>query len=164
MFRAKLAAVAAIAGVALIPGVAGAQSGPAFPIWGKDKFLGSVNDFTQPLFLQYFNEVTPENAGKWGSAAGTTRTAAMRWTQLDQAYNFAQANGMKFNFHILVWGNQQPTWMAALPADEPLIKIKKRFPAGAQRFPKIDSLQAVNEPTHDPPDCTHSANQGNNCN
>ena len=43
--------------------------------------LGSVNELTRPLFPQYFNQVTPENAGKWGSAAGTTRTAAMRWTQ-----------------------------------------------------------------------------------
>src|SRR5262245_24912681 len=49
-------------------------------------------------------------AGKWGSAAGTTRTAAMRWANLDQAYNFAQANNLPFNFHVLVWGNQQPTW------------------------------------------------------
>jgi endo-1,4-beta-xylanase len=163
MLRAKLAAFAAIAGSALVPGGAAAQSGPGFPIWGQDKFLGSVNDFTQPLFLKYFNEVTPENAGKWGSAAGTSRTAAMRWTQLDQAYNFAQTNGLKFNFHILVWGNQQPTWMSTLPADEQLAEINKWFAAVAERYPKIDYLQVVNEALHDPPDCAAPSNQGNNC-
>src|SRR4051795_181354 len=163
MFRARLIAAAMLAALALAPGGAHAQSGAQFPLWGKDKFLGSVNDFTQPLFPQYFNEVTPENAGKWGSAAGTTRTAAMRWTQLDQAYNFAQANGMKFNFHILVWGNQQPTWMSTLPADEQLVEIKKWFAAVAERYPKIDYLQVVNEALHDPPDCAAASNQGSNC-
>ncbi len=88
----------------------------------------------------------------------------MRWGNLDTAYTFAQANTMKFNFHVLVWGNQQPTWMAALPAEEQLVEIKKWFAAVAERYPKIEWLQVVNEPLHDPPDCTHSANQGNNCN
>ena len=97
---------------------------------------GSVNDFTRPLFTQYFNQVTPENAGKWGSAAGTTRTAAMRWTTLDTAYNFAQTNGFPFNFHVLVWGNQQPAWMAKLPAEEQLIEIKKWFAAVADALPE----------------------------
>jgi putative selenium metabolism hydrolase len=45
----------------------------------KDKFLGNANDFTSPSpFGRYFNQLIPENAGKWGSTAGTTRTAAMR--------------------------------------------------------------------------------------
>src|SRR3954470_14226321 len=164
MFRARLIAAAMVAGAMLVPAGAAAESGASFPLFGKDKWVGSVNDFTQPLFTQYFNEVTPENAGKWGSAAGTTRTAAMRWTALDQAYNFAKTNGMKFNFHILVWGNQQPTWMAALPAEEQLVEIKKWFAAVAERYPNIKWLQVVNEPLHDPPDCTHPANQGGNCN
>jgi GH35 family endo-1,4-beta-xylanase len=160
--QAGLASVAALTVVALAPGAASAQSG--FPLFGKDKFLGSVNELTRPLFTQYFNQVTPENAGKWGSAAGTTRTAAMRWANLDQAYAFAQTNGFPFNFHVLVWGNQQPTWMASLPAEEQLAEIKKWFAAVAERYPDIKWLQVVNEPLHDPPDCTHSANQGNNCN
>src|SRR4051795_3019044 len=164
MFRARLIAAAMVAGAMLVPAAAAAQSGPSFPLFGKDKWVGSINDFTQPLFTQYFDEVTPENAGKWGSAAGTTRTAAMRWTALDQAYNFAKTNGYKFNFHILVWGNQQPTWMASLPADEQLVEIKKWFAAVAERYPDIDYLQVVNEPLHDPPDCSAPSNQGANCN
>ncbi len=160
--RACAVAVALVAGIALAPASASAQQ--AFPLFGKDKFLGNVNELTRPLFAQYFNQITPENAGKWGSAAGSTRTAAMRWTNLDQAYNLAQANGWPFNFHVLVWGNQQPTWMAALSAEEQLVEIKKWFAAVALRYPNIKWLQVVNEPLHDPPDCTHSANQGGNCN
>jgi endo-1,4-beta-xylanase len=154
-------AAIAVAAALLAPSPA---AGQGFPVFGEDRFLGSVNELTRPGFKQYFNQVTPENAGKWGSAAGTTRTAAMRWTNLDQAYDFAKANGFPFNFHVLVWGNQQPTWMAALPAEEQLVEINKWFAAVAQRYPDIKWLQVVNEPLHDPPDCTHSANQGNNCN
>jgi GH35 family endo-1,4-beta-xylanase len=161
--RVWVAGAVALAAMAA-PAAAPAQSGPGFPLYGKDKFLGNVNELTRPLFKTYFNQVTPENAGKWGSAAGTTRTAPMRWANLDAAYDFAQANGFPFNFHVLVWGNQQPTWMAALPPEEQLAEIKKWFAAVAERYPNIEWLQVVNEPLHDPPDCTHSANQGANCN
>src|SRR3954471_6283867 len=162
MFRAKLVAAAVAAGAMLVPAGAAAQSGPTFPLFGKDKWIGSVNDFTSPLFTTYFDQVTPENAGKWGSAAGTTRTAAMRWTALDQAYNFAKTNHFPFNFHVLLWGNQQPTWMATLPPDEQLAEIKKWMATVAARYPDIDYLQVVNEATWDPPDGSVPKNQGAN--
>ena len=39
---------------------------------GKAKFLGSVSSPSQDLyFREYFNQVTPENAGKWGSVEAT---------------------------------------------------------------------------------------------
>jgi GH35 family endo-1,4-beta-xylanase len=161
-FRSACALAVAAALVGAAP--ASAQDPPKFPIWGQDKWLGSISEFTRPMFTQYFNQVTPENAGKWGSAAGTTRTAAMRWTALDQAYEFAQANNFPFNFHVLVWGNQQPTWMAALEPAEQLQEIHKWFSAVAERYPKIEWLQVVNEPLHDPPDCTPPFNQGAACN
>jgi hypothetical protein len=87
--------LAAVAGASVAPAGAAAQSGAGFPVLGKDKWLGSINELTRPLFTQYFDQVTPENAGK---------------------------------------------------------------------YPNIKWIQVVNEPLHDPPDCTHSANQGNNCN
>jgi endo-1,4-beta-xylanase len=86
----------------------------------------------------------------------------MRWTQLDQAYNFAKTNGVQFNFHILLWGNQQPTWMTTLPPEEQLAEIKKWFAAVAARYPDIDVLQVVNEGTWDPPDGSTPKNAGAN--
>src|SRR4051812_16860142 len=130
MFRAfVLALVCAV----LVPGAASAQAG--FPLYGKDKFLGNANDYSTAYFPKYFNQLIPENAGKWGSAAGTTRTAAMRWTALDQAYNFAKTNNLLFNFHILLWGNQQPTWMATPPPDPPPPGNKKKVAARPARPP-----------------------------
>jgi GH35 family endo-1,4-beta-xylanase len=153
---------------ATAPSSANAQTDPSlaaegFPISGEDKFLGSVNLFTDPMFTQFFNQVTPENAGKWGSAAGLTRTDPMRWENLDAIYDFAQANAFPLNFHVLVWGNQQPAWMASLPPDEQLAEIEQWFAAVAERYPDIEWIQVVNEPLHDPPDCDHPMNQGNAC-
>jgi GH35 family endo-1,4-beta-xylanase len=153
---------------ATAPSSANAQTDPSlaaegFPISGEDKFLGSVNLFTDPMFTQFFNQVTPENAGKWGSAAGLTRTDPMRWENLDAIYDFAQANAFPLNFHVLVWGNQQPAWMASLPPDEQLAEIEQWFAAVAERYPDTDWVQVVNEPLHDPPDCDHPMNQGNAC-
>jgi GH35 family endo-1,4-beta-xylanase len=158
----------ASAHVRTAPQSASAQYHPSlaagdFPISGEDKFLGSVNLFADPMFTQFFNQVTPENAGKWGSAAGLTRIAPMRWANLDAIYDFADANGFPLNFHVLVWGNQQPTWMASLPPDEQLAEIDEWFAAVAARYPDIDSIQVVNEPLHDPPDCEHPMNQGDAC-
>jgi GH35 family endo-1,4-beta-xylanase len=161
--RATALAAAALAGAVFAPAVTHAQQQP-FPKFPQDKFLGSISEFNRPLFTQYFNQVTPENGGKWGVAAGTTRTAAMRWGQLDTAYNFAMANGFKFNFHVLVWGNQQPTWMVNLPPEEQLLELHKWFAAVAERYPNIEWLQVVNEPTWDPPDGSIPKNAGSNFN
>ena len=126
--------------------------------------MGTRTTSRTQWFPRYFNQLIPENAGKWGSAAGTTRTAAMRWTALDQAYNFAQTNNVEFNFHILLWGNQQPTWMVNLPPEEQLAEIRKWFQAVATRYPNIDVLQVVNEGTWDPPDGSLPKNAGANFN
>ena len=82
--RGKVVVAAIVAALALPlapPGAAAQTRGDGFPIYGRDKWLGSVNQTEHPLFPELFNQVTPENAGKWGSAAGTTRTAPMRWTR-----------------------------------------------------------------------------------
>ena len=165
--RAKLVVIVSILALAAVwlapPGTAAASGGAdagGFPIVRQDKFLGSVNNFNAE-FTQYFNEVIPENAGKWGSVQPAP--GLYSWTSLDQAYNFAKTNGFPFNFHVLLWGNQQPTWMANLPAPLQLIMIEQWFAEVAARYPDIDELQVVNEPTWDPPDCNDPKNAGTNC-
>ena len=146
------------AAIALAPADAHAQ----FPMYPEDKWLGSVNELTRPQFTTYFNQVTPENAGKWGSAAGTTRTAAMRWGQLDTAYDFAQANGFKFNFHVLLWGNQQPTWMATLRPRS----SSRRSRSGSRRSRRATRTSSgcrwSTSRTWDPPDGSVPKNAGSN--
>ncbi|HDQ43994.1 MAG TPA: T9SS type A sorting domain-containing protein [bacterium] len=119
---------------------------------GHPKFLGSAYSTPQAQnFASYWNQVTPENAGKWGSVEGTRN--AMNWGGLDAAYHLAKDNGFPFRFHVLIWGNQQPGWIEALahsPAEQ-LAEIREWFEAVAERYPDIDYLEVVNEPLHDPP-------------
>jgi len=117
----------------------------------KPKFLGGVHSNAQAVnFLDYWNQVTPENAGKWGSVEPTRDV--MNWSALDAAYNLAKNNGLPFRFHILIWGNQQPAWIATLPPDEQLEEIQEWYAAVAARYPDIDYLEVVNEPISDAPD------------
>lgn len=118
---------------------------------GKNKWLGNVYSSSQvELFTSYWNQVTPENAGKWGSVEGTRDQ--MNWDELDKAYQLAKNNGFPFHFHVLIWGAQQPGWMNSLPAEEQLEEIREWFEAVAERYPDIDYLEVVNEPLHQRPD------------
>lgn len=118
---------------------------------GKPKFLGGAYSNPQaPNFAAYFNQVTPENAGKWGSVEGTRDV--MNWTEMDAIRAFAKANGFPLRFHILVWGNQQPAWIESLPPAEQLEEIEEWYAAVATRYGEdIEWLEVVNEPLHDPP-------------
>lgn len=119
------------------------------------KFLGNVYSNSQlPNFTEYWNQVTPENAGKWGSVEGTRDV--MNWTALDAAYALAKDNGFPFKLHVLIWGNQQPSWIESLPPSEQLEEIKEWFAALAERYPDMDYIEVVNEPISDPPNSAGS--------
>jgi len=110
------------------------------------KFFGSAmgSDADRAQFLTYFNQVTPENAGKWGSVEGTRDV--MNWTELDTEYQFAKANHIPFKFHNLVWGQQKPGWIDSLTPEEQLAEIDQWMAAVAERYPDIDFIDVVNEP------------------
>ena len=127
---------------------------------GSGKFLGSVHSTSQVVnFPAYWNQVTPENAGKWGSVEGTRNV--MNWGQLDAAYNFAKSNGFPFRMHVLIWGSQQPAWIETLTSAEQLAEIRQWFAAVAARYPDIDYLEVVNEPLHQPPSGATGEGRGN---
>jgi len=121
----------------------------------QPKFVGNIYSSPQiENFAAYWNQVTPENAGKWGSVESTRDV--MNWNELDAAYNLAKDNGFPFHFHVLVWGAQQPSWINDLTPEEQLEEIREWFEAVAERYPDIDFLEVVNEPLpgHNPPDGT----------
>jgi GH35 family endo-1,4-beta-xylanase len=116
----------------------------------QSKFLGGAYSAAQsPNFSGYFNQVTPENAGKWGSVEA--ERDVMNFTGLDEAYAFAKNNGLPFKMHVMVWGNQQPAWIETLPPAEQLEEIREWYAAVAERYPDLDQVEIVNEPLHDPP-------------
>ncbi|MCB9284380.1 MAG: endo-1,4-beta-xylanase [Lewinellaceae bacterium] len=128
----------------------GAPSGTDPIAAGKPKFLGCAYGPAQAFqFAEYWNQITTENAGKWGSVEAVQDV--MDWAALDDAYNLAKDNGFIFKLHVLVWGNQQPAWIEDLTPSEQLVQIKEWFQALASRYPEIDVIEVVNEPLHDPP-------------
>ncbi|HEY3369486.1 MAG TPA: endo-1,4-beta-xylanase [Prolixibacteraceae bacterium] len=117
---------------------------------GKSIFIGSAYSSGQALnFQSYWNQVTPENGGKWGSVEGTR--GVMNWSSMDAAYNAAKTNGLLFKQHTMIWGAQQPSWMAALDTASQRREIEQWFSLLAARYPAIDYIDVVNEPLHNAP-------------
>ena len=117
---------------------------------GKAKHLGNIYSSSQlPEFNHYWNQVTPENGGKWGSVERTRDQ--MNWTDLEAAHKLARENGFPFRFHVLIWGNQQPSWIEDLPVEEQREEIEEWFAAIAEKFPDLELIEVVNEPVNDPP-------------
>lgn len=131
------------------PPVTFTPTGPPLAI-GKPKYLGCAYSASQaPFFGNYWNAVTPENGGKWGSVESTRGT--FNWFDLDAAYLQATSTGSVFRMHTLIWGAQQPAWLYNLPAADQLAAINTWFAAVAARYPKIDFIDVVNEPINTPP-------------
>src|SRR5688572_28353104 len=90
--------------------VAGLAAPAAAQIANGPKFLGNMTQHSVPSnFTTYWDQVTPENATKWGSVEGTRNQ--MNWGAADAAYNWAQQNGYPFKFHTFIWGSQFPQWL-----------------------------------------------------
>ena len=117
---------------------------------GQDQFLGSAYDDIQAVdFTAYWNQLTPGNAGKWGSVESTRDQ--MNWAALDLAYNEAKRYNMLFKEHTLLWGAQQPEWMNGLDSAEQRQEIEEWFAALAERYESFDMIDVVNEPIHNAP-------------
>ena len=111
---------------------------------GLDKWLGNIYSGPQIQdFAAYWNQVTAENAGKWGSVEGTR--GVYNWTELDASYNLAKENGFPYRFHILTWGGQQPNWINDLDTEEQLEAITAWYDAVAERYPDMEYVEVVNE-------------------
>ena len=128
--------------------------GPAIAT-GEAKFLGSAyGQHNDDIFYKYWNQLTPENAGKWGSVATSQDTTQWNWSGLDAAYNYAQSHNLIFKDHNLIWGAQQPSWISSLDSATQYKYIEYWIRKVGQRYPNIDMVDVVNEPLpgHNPPD------------
>jgi endo-1,4-beta-xylanase len=121
---------------------------------GKSKFVGNVihsGYSIHPDFSTYWNQVTPENAGKWGSVE--TSQGVYSWTELDDIYNYALTNGFPYKHHNLIWGSQQPGFMVNgyLDSAQQYQEIVNWIDSSGARYPKANFCDVVNEPVHTPP-------------
>lgn len=113
------------------------------------KFLGNIIPHYVPAkFDTYWNQLTPENAGKWDAIEPTR--GKMSWGNLDRAYKHARDNAYPFKLHTLVWGSQEPSWISSLSAQEQKEEIEELMKLIATRYKNIAYIDVVNEPLHAP--------------
>lgn len=131
--------------------VFGAKTAPVSAAATGSKFLGNVIGSSVPSdFANYWDQVTPENASKWGSVESTRNV--MNWSNVDLIYNYCKTNGFPFKFHNLVWGSQEPSWVSGLSAADQKTAVTQWIQAAGARYPNADLVDVVNEPLHTPPD------------
>lgn len=115
------------------------------------KFVGNITtgngvDSGSLKYATYWDQITPENAGKWGSVQSSP-SSAFNWGSLDTVYKYAETNKILFKHHCFVWGSQQPSGTPTLAQVEAWIK------AYCERYPNTKIIDVVNEP---PPHTTPS--------
>jgi endo-1,4-beta-xylanase len=108
------------------------------------KFVGNVTtnasvDVGGLKFSTYWDQLTPENAGKWGSVQATA-TSAFNWTTLDAIYDYTQKNNIIFKEHAFIWGSQQPGGTLTVS------HVKNWMKAFCARYPNTKLIDVVNEP------------------
>ena len=124
---------------------------------GKGRFVGNALSSGIPIytnFSTYWNQVTPGNAGKWGSVEGTMNS--YDWTWLDAFYNYAINNLFPFKDHCLIWGAQQPSWITGLDSAQQRAKVEQWIDTVGARYEYMSMVDVVNEPFHQPPSYMHA--------
>jgi endo-1,4-beta-xylanase len=93
-----------------------------------------------------FSSVTAENAMKWDATEPTQGN--FTFSGADAIVNFAQQNGQLVHGHTLVWHNQTPGWVQALPAAQMRAAMENHVRTVVGRYasnPAVVAWDVVNE-------------------
>ncbi len=110
------------------------------------KFVGNITTGGQVRsdFGMYWDQITPENEGKWGSVEGTKDQ--MNWSGLDRVHDYAKQHNIPFKQHNFVWGAQQPSWIAGLSQADQRAQVEEWIRLFCERYPDTQLIDVVNEP------------------
>jgi endo-1,4-beta-xylanase len=156
-------------GAAGAGGSAGTGGGPGAggstgPVTLPAKFVGNIDTRSQIRsdFPKYWNQFTPENAGKWGSVQGGGQ-ASFSWNTLDTFYKYCNDNNIIFKQHTFVWGSQQPGWTDSLTTSNGPAAVQNWMKNFCERYPKTQIIDVVNEPPpHTTPKYANAIGGGTN--
>lgn len=116
------------------------------------KFVGNIttSGAVRSDFINYWNQITPENEGKWGSVEATRDQ--YNWAPLDRIYAYAREHNIPVKAHTFVWGSQFPSWINNLSASEQAAEIEEWIRDYCTRYPDTAMIDVVNEaiPGHAP--------------
>jgi endo-1,4-beta-xylanase len=117
------------------------------------RYFGSATDnpelsdtaYTAILGGGEFGQTTPGNSMKWDTVEPTQGTFS--YTKGDAVVTFAQQHGLKVRGHTLVWHNQLPGWVSALPAAQLQAAMENHITNEATHYKgKVFAWDVVNEP------------------
>jgi len=144
---------APLGGSSAFAGSAGSDSG------APKKFCGNIDtrNAADPAgleFSKHWDQITPENAGKWGSVQANV-TGEFKWAVLDATYEYAQTNGIIFKESSFVWGAGTPGGGAAA------VHVENWIRSFCQRYPNTKLIDVVQEPPpHTTPNYAQSLGAG----
>lgn len=109
------------------------------------KFIGNIttSGAVRSDFANYWNQITGENEGKWGSVEGTRDV--YNWAPVDRIYAYARQHGIPVKAHTFVWGAQSPSWINNLSATETAAEIEEWIRDYCTRYPDTAMIDVVNE-------------------
>lgn len=115
-------------------------------------FIGNIttSGAVRSDFIDYWDQITPENEGKWGSVEGTRDQ--YNWGPVDRIYEYARQHNIPVKAHTLIWGAQSPSWINNLSASETAAEIEEWIRDYCTRYPDTAMIDVVNEstPGHQP--------------
>ena len=131
------------------------------------KFVGNITtgwnagmDQGDRVYSDYWDQVTPENAGKWGSVQQSP-SSGFNWNTLDAVYDYARQKGIIFKQHTFLWGTQQPEPQSGITENH----VKTWMKEFCDRYPETRIIDVVNEPPpHTNPGYTNAIGGGTNGN
>jgi endo-1,4-beta-xylanase len=115
------------------------------------KFVGNITTNNQVdtgglTYATYWDQISPENAGKWGSVQ-SSGGGSYNWGTLDAIYDYTEKHKIIFKEHCFVWGSQQPGGTITQA------NVQAWMQAFCKRYPNTKLIDVVNEP---PPHTTPS--------
>jgi GH35 family endo-1,4-beta-xylanase len=118
----------------------------------KGKYLGNIIAGNVPsTYTANWNQVTSENASKWGSVEG--RKGQYTFGGSDICYNWAKNNNGIFKYHALIWGAQAPGWTQTESTASIMAAIDPYFKAVRDHYAPMGGLKMIdvlNEPVNTP--------------
>ncbi|MBO7607669.1 MAG: endo-1,4-beta-xylanase [Paludibacteraceae bacterium] len=111
----------------------------------KDWNTGEQCDYSDCnlVYADYWNQITCENATKWGSVHNGW--GRFNWSSPDRTYKYCQEHGIIFKFHALIWGSQHPNWIESLSVDDTKKAIVEWYDECKKHFPNLEIIDVVNE-------------------
>jgi endo-1,4-beta-xylanase len=127
-------------------GAAGAATTETTPRPTLKKFVGNTPTEHEPRsdFLEYWDQLSTENEGKWGAVA--SQYMQYDWSRLDPLYAFTRQNHIPFHEVALLWQGSEPAPYLGSGKDAQRAAVEDWIRSFCTRYPDTELIDVVYEP------------------